>query len=132
MRDLLHHFTYAADSLARTAHLDKVKATAVQEAYEIISKVSMLYGFLQLYSSNALVSYTLLRNLFPFDANIQHRFSFCGIFCLQESLAYILAGRDKSNGTPNRANSKKSPKHRNANSRANNNPIVVNNANGTY
>lgn len=55
VRDLLHHFTYAADSLARTAHLDKVKATAVEEAYVIISKVSMLYGFLQLYSSNALV-----------------------------------------------------------------------------
>lgn len=56
MRDLLHHFTYAADSLARTAHLDKVKASAIEEAYVIISKVSMLYGFMQLYSSNALVS----------------------------------------------------------------------------
>lgn len=55
MRDLLHHLTYAADSLARTTHLDKVKATAVQEAYIIIDKVSVLYGFLQLYSSNALV-----------------------------------------------------------------------------
>lgn len=103
MRDLLHHFTYAADSLARTTHLDKVKATAVQEAYVIINKVSMLYGFLQLYSSNAL-----------------------------ENLAYILAGRNKSNGTTNAVNSKKGSKHRYVNSRANNNPIVVNNANGTY
>lgn len=62
MRDLLHHFNYAADSLARTAHLDKVKATAVQEVYVIFNKVSMLYGFLQLYSSNALVSY--IKNTF--------------------------------------------------------------------
>lgn len=56
LRDVLHNLSYAADSLARTTHLDKVKATAVQEAYVIIDKVSLLYGFLQLYSSNALVS----------------------------------------------------------------------------
>lgn len=59
VRDLLHHMTYAADSLARTTHLDKVKATAVQEVHIIINKVSMFYGFLQLYSSNALVSNAL-------------------------------------------------------------------------
>lgn len=56
MRDILHHFLYAADSLIRTAHLDQVKSTAVNEAYGLIAKASVLYGFLQMYSSNALVS----------------------------------------------------------------------------
>lgn len=81
MRDLLHHFTYAADSLARTAHLDKVKATAVEEAFAIIQKVSMLYGFLQLYSSNALVSRSALIcafDSFRFDQtfNLKKKFKF--------------------------------------------------------
>ncbi|XP_055299960.1 lipid storage droplets surface-binding protein 1 isoform X1 [Sitodiplosis mosellana] len=104
VRDLLHQFLYAADSLIRTAHLDKAKSTAVTEAYGIITKMSVLYNFLQTYTSSAL-----------------------------ERLAYILAGRMKSNGTP-RANAKKGAKHRHYvgnSTRPNNNP-PVNNLNGAY
>lgn len=54
------------------------------------------------------------------------------LFRLQERLAYMLAGRANANAE-NRNSVKKSPKHRYViNSRANNNPIVVNNANGAY
>lgn len=128
---VLHHVTYAADSLTRATHLDKVKATAVQEAYVVINKVTMLYGFLQLYSSSALVrwNHTMLTTRFFFFGRISNKFLFWN---LQESVAYILAGRNKSNGTQNRVNSKKGPKYHYVNSRANNNPIVVNNANGAY
>lgn len=59
MRDVLHQFLYAADSLMRTAHLDKAKSTAVNEAYGMLTRVSVLYGFLQLYTSSALVSVKL-------------------------------------------------------------------------
>lgn len=52
---------------------------------------------------------------------------------VQERLAYILAGRMKSNGTP-RVNAKKGAKHRHYvgnSTRPNNNP-PVNNLNGAY
>lgn len=62
VRDILHQFLYAADSLMRTAHLDKAKSTAVNEAYGMITKLSVLYGFLQLYTSNALVSANFLQS----------------------------------------------------------------------
>jgi len=103
VRDLLHQFVYASDSLIRYAHLDAAKSTAVNEVYAMIAKFSTLYGIFHVYSSSAL-----------------------------ERLAYILAGRANANAE-NRNSVKKSPKHRYViNSRANNNPLVVNNANGAY
>lgn len=55
VRDLLHQFLYAADSLIRTAHLDKAKSTAVTEANAIIAKLTVLYAFFQIYAASALV-----------------------------------------------------------------------------
>ncbi|XP_031617286.1 lipid storage droplets surface-binding protein 1 isoform X2 [Contarinia nasturtii] len=81
-RRMVHLINYTgntATKLPKTAHLEKAKSTAVNEAYGIIAKVSVLYTFLQTYSSSAL-----------------------------ERLAYILAGRmKKSNGTPTYVNSVK-------------------------
>lgn len=56
VRDLMHHFLYAADSLIRSAHLDSAKTTAINEAYGMIRQLTVLYGFLQIYTSSALVS----------------------------------------------------------------------------
>lgn len=56
VRDLLHRFLYAADTLVRTAHLDKAKSTAVTEANAILAKLTVLYAFFQIYASSALVS----------------------------------------------------------------------------
>lgn len=56
VRDLLHQFIDVAAALISTAHLDKAKSTAVNEAHEIISKISELYMFFQTYTSSALVS----------------------------------------------------------------------------
>lgn len=57
VRDLTHNFLYAADTLIRSAHLDKAKSTAINEAYGIISKLSVAYNFLQMYTSSGLVSF---------------------------------------------------------------------------
>lgn len=54
--ELLHQFLYAADSLIRTAHLDKAKSTAFIEANAIIAKLKVLYTFFEIYTSSALVS----------------------------------------------------------------------------
>lgn len=56
VRDLLHHFRDAADSLIRTAHLEKAKSTAVNEAYGFLSQLLTIYRILQTFSSGALVS----------------------------------------------------------------------------
>lgn len=60
MRDLLHQFLDAADSLIRTAHLDKAKSTAVTEANAIIAKLTVVYAFFQIYASSTLVSFSNL------------------------------------------------------------------------
>lgn len=56
--DLLHQFIYAADSLIRTAHLDKAKSTAATEVNAIIAKLTVLYAFFTIYASSALVSFS--------------------------------------------------------------------------
>lgn len=55
VRDLLHHFTYAANSLIRTAHLDRAKSAAITETLALFAKVTVMYDFLQIYSSSSLV-----------------------------------------------------------------------------
>lgn len=52
---------------------------------------------------------------------------------MQERLAHILAGRSSSNGDQRVYMKKQAKRHQYViNSRANNNPIIVNNANGAY
>lgn len=54
-RDLLHQFLYATDSLLKVAHLDDAKSAVVNETYIAVSRLSMLYNTLSLYTSSVLV-----------------------------------------------------------------------------
>lgn len=110
-RRMVHLVNYTgttANKLPQTAHLDRAKAAAVNEAYGLLSKILGLYDFFSLYTSSAL-----------------------------QRLAYILAGR-MPNGTQRVNVNKKEKKHRHSgnSSRHNNTEIVVNNQaqynNGAY
>lgn len=81
----MHHFLYAANSLIRTAHLDKAKSSAINEALEMIAKASVLYDFLQIYSSSALVRqefqvlfcFSIVQMLISIDDNFENTYLFC-------------------------------------------------------
>lgn len=106
VRDLLHHFVYAANSLITTAHLDRAKSAAITESLALLAKVTVLYDFVQIYSSSTL-----------------------------QRVAFILAGRTPdSNGTPGVSSKNKAQRPiRNSTNSRNNNPTIPNSPpNGVY